>query len=160
MILIFIISFSSFGVFAYEFPTGLEVAENKFFSKDFDNNNKIILIGSSHVGQLNTTKIKEIVNLNQKPNYEIFNLAYNTDTPTRRTIFSDKIILIKPKIIVWGISYRDFQTNTDENPLPDPKYLLNNFFSENYHTDVTVKDRKSTRLNSSHVSESRMPSSA
>ena len=39
-------------------------------------------------------------------------------------------------------------------PLPDPKYVAHStaLFAE--------LDRKSTRLNSSHVSESRMPSSA
>ena len=31
---------------------------------------------------------------------------------------------------------------------------------ETKHSSVVLKDRKSTRLNSSHVSESRMPSSA
>ena len=31
---------------------------------------------------------------------------------------------------------------------------------ENDNMDIVIEDRKSTRLNSSHVSESRMPSSA
>ena len=123
MISIFIISFSSFSVFAYKFPTGLEVAEKKFFSQDLDDNKKIILIGSSHVGQLNTTYIAYKLKTHGD-NYEVLNLAYNGDTPTRRIKFGDEILSLKPKLIIWGISYRDFKTNINENPLPDPKYFL------------------------------------
>ena len=42
---------------------------------------------------------------------------------------------------------------------PDETYV-GKFFSATQHAKEEGKDRKSTRLNSSHVSESRMPSSA
>ena len=43
-----------------------------------------------------------------------------------------------------------------------PMSLVNEFKKRIWEVDIikTNKDRKSTRLNSSHVSESRMPSSA
>ena len=58
---------------------------------------------------------------------------------------------------------------TDFNPTvcfdPNSNYIRNlNYFSadniDDQIADLTKTDRKSTRLNSSHVSESRMPSSA
>ena len=139
MISIFIISFSSFSVFAYKFPTGLEVTEKKFFSKNFDNGNRIILIGSSHVGQLNTTHINN--NLKNKINYEIINLSYNGDTPSRRIQIINEMITLRPKIVIYGISYRDIQTQINENPLPDPKWFLNQFSKEEFHSDITVNPK-------------------
>ena len=74
-------------------------------------------------------------------NYEVLNLAYNGDTPTRRIKFGDEILSLKPKLIIWGISYRDFKTNINENPLPDPKYFLHESISEKFHNDITVNPK-------------------
>ena len=45
-------------------------------------------------------------------------------------------------------------------PEPPPTYEMDKGGKQREHIDFTLKDRKSTRLNSSHMSESRMPSSA
>jgi hypothetical protein len=84
LILVFAISFSQFSVFANIFPTGLNISQKDFFSSKFSNNEKIIIMGSSHVGQLNTTHITNQLNT-KKITYEVFNLSYNSDTPERRT---------------------------------------------------------------------------
>ena len=56
---------------------------------------------------------------------------------------------------LWRRSYDvpppPVERSSPEHPANDPRYS---------HIDASLLDRKSTRLNSSHVSESRMPSSA
>lgn len=135
IILVFIISFTSFVVFAHTFPGGLEGSEKQFFSKEFTNKKKIILMGSSHVGQLNTTEINYRL-LKDGYNYEIFNLAYNGDKPSRRLHIIDDIIELNPSLVIYGISYRDFRTQINENPLPDPQYFSHKIFSNIMYQDV------------------------
>jgi hypothetical protein len=97
-------------------------------------------MGSSHVGQLNTTHITNQLNT-KKITYEVFNLSYNSDTPERRTQFVDEIIALKPTLVIYGLSYRDFQTSINENPLPDPKYFFNQLFDKLFHKDITVNPK-------------------
>ncbi len=140
IILVFVISLSCFTAFANKFPTGLELKQKNFFSEKHDDGKKIIIFGSSHVGQLNTTNIDSILNSNEK-NYQIYNLAYNADLPSRRLQFVDEINDLRPIIIIYGISYRDLQTSINENPLPDPKYFFNQISKQVIHNDITVNPK-------------------
>ena len=49
---------------------------------------------------------------------------------------------------------------SEENPRLAREIRALGVYSEIYPHDITLADRKSTRLNSSHSGESRMPSSA
>ena len=66
-----------------------------FYSQDFSSENELIfLIGSSNIGQLNTTLIHGKVS--QKfPQYLVYNLAYNGDMPSERIKTVDEIIKLK-----------------------------------------------------------------
>lgn len=96
----------------------------------------IFLIGHSHVGQLNNTKINQIVSKNHN-NIDVYNLAMYHDTPSKRLEQIDDIINLKPKIIFYGIAIADFLgpckysndcnfVEKKEQKLPDPKDFLEN----------------------------------
>lgn len=138
---VFAVSFSSFAVFANTFPTGLDVLQKGFFAKKFSDKEKIILLGSSHVGQLNTTHIASYLN---KYDVEVFNLAYDSDTPERRSRFLNEMITLKPSLVIYGVSYRDFQTPFNESPLPDPKYFFNSLSNQFMRSDITTNPKLTT----------------
>ena len=97
---------------------------NKIFDsdKEFESDKKIILLlGSSNVGQLNVAKINEIVS-SQHTNYEIFNLAYNADTPKVRFNSIEETISLKPKYVFYGVSFIDFRSPTEKENIFDSYY--------------------------------------
>lgn len=95
--------------------------QKEFYSQSFDfKDHKIVILGSSHVGQLNTTMINEAVS-QVNPNYAVYNLAYAGDTPQKRVKSISQIVSMKPDIIFYGVSYRDFESTSVSYPLPDPK---------------------------------------
>lgn len=119
---------SSFGIPRSE--TNKDVKNDPFFSKTFESNkNKIFLIGSSHMGMLNGTYInKEIYKKNSS--YEVYNLAINGDHPSSRYSLLSKTILLHPKIVIYGLSYRDISNQDDDisRPvLPDIKSTIQEF---------------------------------
>ena len=79
------------------------MSEDEFFKKV--EKNQVFLIGSSHMGKVNAT---EVQNFSNSENI-IYNIATIGDTPFSRINQIDKIIESKPKIILYGISYRDFE---------------------------------------------------
>lgn len=109
--------------------------EKKFYSQHFTpDENKVFLIGSSHLRSLNTTQIEGDL-LKKNLHYSVYNLAIASDHPLQRLDTIDMIISAKPKIVVYGIADRDFVSNiplssstqsTIQNILPDP----HKFFSE------------------------------
>ena len=144
MCIVFIISFSIFYTFSYFFPSRLTYSENIFFKQNFDNDNKIILIGSSHVGQLNATNIEESI-VKKTHEYKVYNLAYQGDIPERRIKSLDKIVSLKPTLVLYGISYRDFPSMMNSYPLPDPKQYFYDLFS-NDQDDFGINNPKLTTL--------------
>jgi hypothetical protein len=103
---------------------------NEFYFRKFDQNKeRVFLIGSSHMGQLNTTLVNEIVSKNY-PSTEVYNLAYSGDNPSKRLQHVEKTIALKPKLIIYGISFRDFQLDEEEKHffLPDPKKIIKDNF--------------------------------
>jgi len=89
------------------------------------NDEKIILIGSSHVKQLNSTYIDEIIE-KEFPSTSVFNLARGGDSPKERLRILDNILEIEPKIIVYGLGFRDFQsiTRVEESAISKPETFL------------------------------------
>lgn len=111
-----------------------KIAQANFFSKplEFDENN-IFLIGSSHIKSLNTTLIQERLSKDNQ-DFIVYNLAIGADSPEERLKKLDLLISSEPKIVVYGIAYRDFMDqpfsgqleNKPNSLLPDP----NSFFNE------------------------------
>ena len=130
-----IIAFSSLYIFQSWSHSYVDIfrIEEQFFTKQFDpHEKKIFLLGSSEMGMLNATYINENV-AKVRPEYIVYNLAVASDTPSQRLQLIDKIISLKPQIVIYGIGYRDFanmnsliKTGIDKppSPLPDPYQLF------------------------------------
>jgi hypothetical protein len=71
--------------------------------------NRIFLIGSSHVGTINQTNVQQILFKNGK-NFHVYNLQESADHPVDRLKWIDKIIDSKPDLVVYGIDIRNFRT--------------------------------------------------
>jgi hypothetical protein len=168
IMLAFLFSFSSF-LILYSFSPDVHTDRNNhpFFNEKLSTDKKnIFLIGSSHVGQLNTTHIIKDVNASS-PQYDVYNLAINSDNPKERFEDVEKIIALDPTIIFYGISYRDFQTPIDEQPYSfqsivkifytfeidsiSPKFVtlnvLRDILDKNDSTDNTKFSRLNTPFN-------------
>lgn len=106
-----------------------------FFSSKLESGKtSIFLLGHSHVGQLNTTKINQMISENYD-NYDVYNLAMYHDTPSSRIEQIDDIINLHPKMVFYGIAIADFlgpckysgdcNLNKKDNfILPNPKDFL------------------------------------
>lgn len=121
-------SFSIYFTFSHFFPTRLTVAERDFYESDLGNGRKIFIVGSSHVGQLNATHIQEILD-SYGYSFKIYNLAYQADTPEKRVKTVDKIIGLKPEMVVYGFSYRDLDVTSENIILPEPKQYFHDIAS-------------------------------
>lgn len=110
--------------------------QDEFYSKKaYHSDDLILVLGSSEVANLNMTHIQN--NL-LSPNYQTYNLGTGADVPTERLQTVDKIIELRPKIIVYGIGIRDFverseiqlQLEKPKNQLPNVDLLYDLFASE------------------------------
>lgn len=130
----FIISITIFYIFfvIYQPLSSDDLMQKKFFSQNFDSTKKILILGSSHVGRYNTTYINNYL-LHNEENYSLYNLALARDKPSYRQNSLDNIISLKPVLVVYGISFRDFERPPDvvrsniqkpQNFIPDPQELL------------------------------------
>lgn len=143
----FIVAFVIFYIFMTSYPNTLAFREETFYSQNFENDKKkVFVIGSSHVGQLNTTLINDYVK-QVHHDYEIFNLAYQGDTPQKRIKTLEQMISSKPDIVVIGVSFRDFDSKNIKNEFDMKKYSIgvilsdsieNNFFSNPKFTTLTA----------------------
>lgn len=131
MIIPFIILFTMHFV-SLDPRTIQNIEKHPFFLSKLDNNKEsIFLIGHSHVGQLNTTKINQEIS-KEFDDVDVYNLAMYHDTPSSRLEHIDKIIELHPKIVFYGIAIADFlgpckysndcySKKNNEQKLPDPK---------------------------------------
>jgi hypothetical protein len=103
---------------------------------------KLFLIGSSHVGRVNATFIenqlissyttfpKDINLLNKLKTTStlnspvVYNLAIVHDTPKDRIKHFEKIIESNPKLILYGVGYRDFTSIIPKKSFGSPEHLL------------------------------------
>ena len=146
LILILIILFCAFTslYFFHEWSKSFLMSyqiEEKFYSQDFASSKNIILLGSSQIGTLNMDYINQQVSDFDKE-YKIYNLSISSDSPSRRIHHIDKITLMNPEIIVYGLGYRDFNSYSSieslelSTVLPEPKKIFEN----------TLKERKDVKV--------------
>ncbi len=99
---------------------------SKFFTQNLEDKNKIILLGSSYVGEMNSTHVNEKIS-KKYSDFVVYNLAYGGDDPNKRIQFLDDIIKLDPAIVFYGISYRDLRVEEHiekEVLLPNLKSFL------------------------------------
>lgn len=134
----FLITFSSF-YFLYEQTPNLDSEKNikNFFSKTLEKEHKILLIGSSHVGEMNSTFVNEKVS-KQYPDFIVYNLSYNQDNPTKRILLLDDMINLEPSFVFYGISYADLhipKSFEKDDPLPNFKQFFDFFEKDEFDPD-------------------------
>lgn len=93
-----------------------EFFDERFFLQDFSKAENIVLLGTSHVAQANTTVINHKV-MQLSKNYTVYNLGMGADDPSKRINQIDKIISMKPKAVFYGISYYDFPAVPEKDRL-------------------------------------------
>jgi hypothetical protein len=69
---------------------------------------KIFLLGSSHVGALNSTYIEQHLKENGF-DYKVYKFSEPGDKPTLRVKLINYLVKEQPDLIVYGIGFRDFQ---------------------------------------------------
>lgn len=122
------------------------ISHDDFFIQEFDSQNeKIFLIGSSHVGRVNSTYIQDQLSLHNK-SFDVYNLALSADTPSNRLKSMDNILSIDPSLVVYGLGFRDFsefvlksELKKPKNILPDLSYILPNtisIFEESFNVNT------------------------
>jgi|APSaa5957512535_1039671.scaffolds.fasta_scaffold29854_2 hypothetical protein len=86
----------------------LESSQKEFFNKKFDEKiQKVVILGSSQTAPLNTKYIIQKISENHD-NYTVYNLSIDADNPKKRLSTLQETINLKPSIILYGISLRDF----------------------------------------------------
>ena len=78
---------------------------------------QIFILGSSQVGTLNTTYINQRIS-SYNNNFVVYNLAISADKPSTRLNDLNKIISLKPNLVIYGVGYRDFEKISQENTSP------------------------------------------
>ena len=144
----FIISFTIFVVLIQTFhdqqDEELFEDEISFYESIQDIENKIFLVGGSHISALNPFFIEAYLAENNK-DFEVFNLAKMASRPQNEIKNLDLLISSEPKIVVYCISARDFADIQSVNqpkiksdqPLPDPLSLIDTWFN-NQNTDLLI----------------------
>ena len=104
--------------------------KTEFFSSQSEiDKNKILLLGSSHIGHLNMTHIITQIE-NKNLDFTVYNLADNGDSPKFRYKDLEQIISLEPKIVFYGISYRDFNQSSDLTNLKTNDSSIKNSIEE------------------------------
>ncbi len=157
ILLAFLISFSFFIILIQLFHEEQENAlfndEKKYYDSIQELDNKIFLIGGSHIMALNPFLIEDFLEENGKE-YDVFNLSKMANRPQREIKNIDLLISAEPKIIVYGISARDFSEIQSVNesiikndqPLPDPSILLKNWLNEQNSEIIILQSDFSPKL--------------
>jgi hypothetical protein len=129
-----IITFCSLSVLNYSFPHASS-ENHEFYSEKLDPNlNNTFIFGSSHVGTLDIEKINKIIT-QKNESYRTYNLAYATDYPSIRYNTIQEIIALKPSLVFYGISERDFRTTEINEMKIDFNFLKNNFLFDDLLRD-------------------------
>ncbi len=111
--------------------------KEKFYANEFDSEKKhVFILGASTVAHVNTTYINEYIN---NPEINVYNLAVPADRPTERLETINKLASVKPALVVYGLSFRDFTptSSSDDfrknaNPpsyLPNPQNYIENILN-------------------------------
>ena len=141
LLVVFAIVFSFYFTFNAFFPVDNSgMLNDPFFSMETDPENELVfLVGNSAVAQLNVTRIDQNISRNFEE-YTVYNVAYNGDDPNIRILTVDKLSLLKPKIIFYGLSYDTFilsgmemnaMNKENQSLLPDPGYAFGQLIETN-----------------------------
>jgi len=94
----------------YPEPDSVASTDHEFYFKSFDpKKERIFIFGSSQMGQLNVTLVNQVVSKNY-PSFEVYNLSMSSDEPSNRLPHLERTISLEPTLVIYGITYRDFQT--------------------------------------------------
>jgi len=125
VVLIVALSITYFTNDLYKPHVELSQAEKLSYYQKFEpEQKKIFLIGSSHVFRINATIIENHISQTY-PDYEIYNLAYGGDTPSKRIEHLQKMIESKPVLVVYGVTFRDFIGKLPQVPIVDVNRTVN-----------------------------------
>lgn len=109
------------------------ITQKEFYTKNFDSDEKrIYILGSSQAIALNPTYIDDYLS-KANHNYEVFNLATISDSPTQRLENLNMLVSSQPEVVIYGVGprdFRDFSTDHIEKPLPDPHAFFISFLNE------------------------------
>lgn len=124
----FFVVFSSLFVLQDIFPTpNTSIEKNEFFFREFDPDiKKIFIFGSSQTAALNTTHVIQKVT-QAHDDYAVYNLGYDTDSPKKRLDSLQETINLKPKVVFYGVSFRDFTSDHKGKNYFDIQQLKNEF---------------------------------
>jgi hypothetical protein len=135
---------------SYQDEVTLPIKEEAFFSNVASGKKPIFIMGSSQV-LMNVTHVNEEI-AKKELDYRVYDLAINSDNPSKRLKFMDSMISAKPELVIYGIGHRDFSNHpkllqgvivdvkTPQSILPDPKEIYSNeVFLENFNTDLNPK---------------------
>jgi len=146
-------SFLIFYTFHEFFPVQKtsDVKDHPFFAENKNSDSeKILLLGGSGPAQLNSTMINQLLNKNYE-NHIFYNLAYNADTPKQRYKSINETIMLKPELVLYGITYFDlngfYWVNTEKNTQPLPTIELNPAALLSYDDPFLEINPKETTLN-------------
>jgi len=124
---------SLFFIFFNPITVEANISQYPAFSLTLDKKSQnLFLLGSSHIGQLNSSLIVNSIR-ESYPNTSIFNLATNGDTPNRRISDLSYIANMNPEFVFYGVSFRDFNSpnqSTSKYFLPDLKLLVDQSIPE------------------------------
>ena len=128
-----------------------DVKDHPFFAENKNSaSEKILLLGGSGAVQLDSTMINQLLNKNYE-NHVFYNLAYNADTPKQRYKSINETIMLKPKLVLYGMTYFDlngfYWINTIKNPQPLPTIGLNPAALLAYDDPFLEINPKETTLN-------------
>ena len=123
-------SFLLFYTFHEFFPLkkASDINDHPFLAENENSaSKKILLLGGSGAAQLNATVINQSLKKDYE-NYVFYNLAYNADTPKQRYKSLNETIMLKPQLVLYGITYfglNGFWENTEKDTQPLPTIELN-----------------------------------
>ena len=128
-----------------------DVKDHPFFAENKNSaSEKILLLGGSGAVQLDSTMINQLLNKDYE-NHVFYNLAYNADTPKQRYKSINETIMLKPKLVLYGMTYFDlngfYWINTIKNPQPLPTIGLNPAALLAYDDPFLEINPKETTLN-------------
>ena len=146
-------SFLIFYTFHEFFPTQKvsDIKDHPFFAENKNSDSKkILLLGGSGAAQLDSTMINQLLSKDYE-NHIFYNLAYNADTPKQRYKSINETIMLKPKLVLYGITYFDlngfYWVNTEKNTQPLPTIELNPAALLSYDDPFLEINPKETTLN-------------
>ena len=146
-------SFLIFYAFHESFPPQKvsDIKDHPFFVENKNSDSKkILLLGGSGAAQLDSTMINQLLSKDYE-NHIFYNLAYNADTPKQRYKSINETIMLKPELVLYGITYFDlngfYWVNTEKNTQPLPTIELNPAALLSYDDPFLEINPKETTLN-------------